>query len=142
VVVGRPADPESWRFERFDNLVDRLHAVDPERHPRDARTAFALDGLKLQRLLDDCAERAEELVAIAHSHPEFPAYFSATDQAAAAPFGAPSYPEATQLVVSVFGGEVREVKGFSWQEGDWVEHPLAGLPELPGAPAGAKPLEG
>ena len=38
----------------------------------------------------------------------------------------PSYPDATQVVVSVIDGEVRDVKAFRWQESarDFVEVPL------------------
>lgn len=138
VIVGPPGDAALQQFHPFPNLADRLHALDPERYPRDARTAYAMDPLKLQRLVDAAAERGEALLAIAHSHPEHASYFSATDRAAAAPFGSPTWPEAAQLVVSVFGGEVRDLKGFRWDEGaqDWPEIPLDGVPRLPGPPPG------
>ena len=52
VVVGQVDDPATHRFVAFENLADKLHAADPEAHPRDARTAFAMHPLKLQRLVD------------------------------------------------------------------------------------------
>lgn len=138
VIVGPPGEPAALRFVRFDNLQDQLHAQDPEAHPRDARTAYAMHPLKLQRLVDAAEARGHALVAIAHSHPDHPAYFSRTDQAAAAPWGTPTYPQTTQLVVSVFGGEVRDLKGFAWDGQGWAERPLAGVPALPGPPPGAR----
>ena len=121
VVIGRPGDPGSQVFHRMDNLADRLHEQDPTAFPRDARTAYAMHPLKLERLVTAAEARGEALLAICHSHPDHPAYFSATDQAAASPFGAPSYPDAVQLVVSVFGGEVRDLKGFVWDGAGWPE---------------------
>lgn len=137
VVLGHPGSVERQRFHRFDNLADRLHALDPERYPRDARTAYALDPLKLQRLLDAAEAEGIGLLALCHSHPEHPSYFSATDRAAAAPFGTPTFPNASQIVVSVFGGEVRDLKAFHWDGQDWIERPVEGLPALPGPPPGA-----
>lgn len=137
VVVGPREDPAAQRFVAFENQQDKLHALDPEAHPRDARTAYAMNPLKLQRLVDSEEAAGGALVAIAHSHPQHPSYFSDTDKRAAAPFGLPSFPDATQLVVSVFDGEVRDLKGFSWDGEAWLERPLAGLPALPGPPEGA-----
>lgn len=143
VVIGRRATPASARFVRFDNLADRLHALDPERYPRDSRTAYVLDPLKLDRMVSEAQERGEDLLAIVHSHPQYPAYFSATDRAAASPFGFPSYPDAAQVVVSVFDGVVRDLKAFAWDNTteDWLELPVTGLPPLPGPPPGAHRLE-
>ena len=142
LVVGRPADPASHRALALENLADRLHAQDPQTHPRDGRTAYVMDPLKVQRLADEAEARGEALVAIFHSHPQHPAYFSRTDQAAASPWGSPTWPDAWQLVVSVFDGEVRDLKGFTWDGAEevWEEGELLGLPPLPGPPPGARPL--
>ena len=138
VVLGAPDAPETWRFVRMDNLADRLHALDPVAFPRDARTAYAMDPLKLERMVDQAVARGEALIAILHSHPDHPSYFSATDRAAAAPFGLPTYPDAWQGVISVFEGEVCDLKAFVWDGADWAERPLDGLPPLPGPPPGAR----
>lgn len=140
VVIGPRDDPHKQRFVRFDNLQDRLHALDPEAYPRDARTAYAMDPLRLDRMLRDAESRGEALIAVVHSHPQHPAYFSATDRVAAAPFGAPSFPEAAQLVVSVHDRVVRELRAFAWDGADWVERRLGGVPALPGPVPGARIL--
>ncbi len=129
------------RFVAFENLATRLHAQDPVRHPRDGRTAYVLDALKLQRLLDAAEADGEALVALCHSHPECPSYFSETDQRAASPWGSPSFPEAVQVVVAVCGAEVVECRGFAWDGEGWPEVPLRGLPALPGPPPGAARLD-
>lgn len=139
VVLGPPDAPERWSYLHFDNLQDRLHGLDPQRYPRDARTAYAMDPLRLQRVVDAAEARGEALIAIVHSHPQHPSYFSATDRAAAAPFGLPSFPGAAQIVVSVYDREIRDLRAFSWdaEAEDWPERPIRGLPELPGPPPGA-----
>jgi len=141
VVIGVADRPASLRFVRFENLMDKLHAADPVQYPRDARTAYVLDALALQRLVERAQDAGEALVAICHSHPECPSYFSETDRRAASPWGSPSWPDAVQIVVAVFGGRVAECKGFRWDGAGWPEVPLAGLPDLPGAPPGAERLD-
>jgi proteasome lid subunit RPN8/RPN11 len=141
VVIGLAAVPQSLRFVRFDNQADALHAADPVGFPRDARTAYVLDALRLQRLIDAAEADGEGLVAICHSHPECPSYFSETDQRSASAWGSPSWPDAVQVVVAVFDGAVAECRGFKWDGTGWPEVPLTGLPELPGAPPGAQRLD-
>jgi proteasome lid subunit RPN8/RPN11 len=140
VILGSVSDAEVARFVPMPNLQGRLHTMDPMAYPRDARTAYAMDPLKLQRLIDAAEAQGEALLAIVHSHPGHPAYLSATDIAAATPFGLPTFPDAAQVVVAVFEREIAEVKAF-WHDGEaWVERPVSGLPTLPGPPAGAKRL--
>ena len=74
-------------------------------------------------------DRGELVIrAIYHSHPQHAAYFSAEDKKQATVWDEPSYPDATQIVVSVIDGEVRDTKAFRWQEAtrDFVEVPLDG----------------
>ena len=143
VILGDLENAATQQFHRFENLADRYHALDPERYPRDGRTAYAMDPLKLERLVDTSQARGLALLAIVHSHPQHASYFSATDRAAAAPFGLPTYAGAAQIVVSVFEAEVRDCKAFAWDglAEVWSERELSGLPRLPGPPAGA-PLSG
>ena len=62
----------------FENMQDKLHAIDPERFTRTSRTAYNLNSLKLERV------RSERQVRIIyHSHVECDAYFSEEDQAGA-----------------------------------------------------------
>jgi len=101
---------------RIRNVQDEMHGRDPSRFPRTARTAYAGHPGDLK----DALERAElpgfSLTAFYHSHPDHAAYFSEEDVGQATPFGEPSYPEAVQIVLSVYGREVRDVKAFAWSE--------------------------
>jgi proteasome lid subunit RPN8/RPN11 len=67
------------------------------------------------------------IVAIYHSHPQHDAYFSAEDRKQATIFDEPSYPDAAQIVVSVYDGKVKAVKAFGWNEAqrDFEEIALA-----------------
>ena len=141
IVLGRPGQPESSYFVAFENLQDRLHAADPASFPRDARTAYTMDALRLERTVDAAVAGGEKLIAILHSHPQHPSYFSQTDRAAACPFGFPTYPDTLQIVISVYDRVVHDLKAFSWDGADWQEEVVHGLPPLPGPPAGAAPLQ-
>ena len=95
------------------NIQDELHARDPERHPRDARTAYYIDPADLLRI-----GRKEgdgfTVAVIYHSHIDAGAYFSETDRRNALFGGEPSYPEATYVVTSVMGGRADAMAAFRW----------------------------
>ena len=66
------------------------------------------------------------LKAFYHSHPNHDAYFSAEDKAGATPFGEPTYPEAAQIVVSIYDRIVKRVRAYVWNPEcqDFVEVPV------------------
>jgi proteasome lid subunit RPN8/RPN11 len=115
IFVGRPGELARSYFVAFENMQDRLHAADPVSFPRDARTAYSMDALRLERFVDAAVARGEQLLAIIHSHPQHPSYFSRTDRAAACPFGFPTYPDALQIVISVYDRVVHDLKAFRWE---------------------------
>src|SRR5678815_783374 len=82
IVYGPKGSPAADQAVAGTNIQDRLHAEDPVRHTRDARTAYNLDApdlFKMQKSLrgDTPAK------SIYHSHVDVGAYFSETDRAAA-----------------------------------------------------------
>lgn len=95
------------------NVQDALHARDPLRHPRDARTAYYIDPHDLLAI-----GRAEtegwSVAVIYHSHIDAGAYFSETDRRQALLDDQPTYPEAVYLVASVVAGRVEAVAAFQW----------------------------
>ena len=100
------------------NIQNRLHAEDPARHPRDARTAYNLDApdlFKLQKSL-----RGPEPVKIVyHSHVDVEhgradgAYFSETDQNVATMDGEPTFP-VEYVVIDVRADRVAGAAQFAW----------------------------
>ena len=103
-----------------------MHTKDPARYPRTARTAYTGHAGELHAALERAEAPGCRLLAFYHSHPDHAAYFSEEDVVQATPFGEPSYPEAFQVVVSVFDGRVREAKAFSWSatKSTYVEVPV------------------
>ena len=95
------------------NVQNELHARDPERHPRDARTAYYIDPadlLRIGRLEGD----GFTVSVIYHSHINAGAYFSETDRRNAMLGDEPSYPQTTYVVTSVREGRVDAMAAFKW----------------------------
>ena len=110
VILGRGADR---RLLRCRNVQNELHARDPERHPRGARTAYHIDPqdlLRIGRLESD----GFGVAIIYHSHVDAGAYFSETDRRQALIGDEPSYPGTTYLVTSVMAGRVEATTAFRW----------------------------
>ena len=117
---------ENLKVVPMENIQNRLHAEDPQQHTRDAKTAYCFDPKVMMEVLDQHEEAGLPLWAIYHSHPDHDAYFSATDGAAAAPFGEPSFPGVAHIVLSVRDGKAVDQKAFDWSPSaeEFVEVPL------------------
>lgn len=114
------------RAQRLRNLQNELHDRDPKTHPRTAAIAYNMDVRVLDSLLLEARKIGYTLKAFYHSHPNHPAYFSPEDRDAATPFGEPTYPEAAQIVASVYDRKVKIIKAFAWssEKTDFVEVPI------------------
>jgi len=115
----------STRALPIRNVQDEMHEKDPAAYPRTARSAYAGHPADLRAALDLADSPGCSLVAFYHSHPDHDSYFSAEDTAMATPFDEPSYPDALQLVVSVYDRRVRVTRAFAWSAADaaYVETP-------------------
>ncbi len=124
VIVAGPDGGE--RVIELRNVQDEMHARDPERYPRTARTAYTPDAAEFKRAHDLWETPGNRLLAFYHSHPDHDAYFSDEDVAQATPLGEPSYPQAVQIVVSVREGRAGDMKAYRWDEmsASFVETPL------------------
>jgi proteasome lid subunit RPN8/RPN11 len=111
------------RAQRLRNIQNELHAKDPKTHPRTAAIAYNMDVRVLDSLLLEAGKLGYTLKAFYHSHPNHDAYFSQEDRDAATPFGEPSYPEAIQIVVSVYESVIKKILAFAWsdEQRDFVE---------------------
>ena len=108
------------RLLRCRNVQDQLHARDPVRHPRDARTAYYIDPQDLL-LIGRLESEGFAVAVIYHSHVDAQergggtgAYFSETDRQQALLGGQPMYPKATYVVTSVVGGRIEALAAFRW----------------------------
>ena len=124
IVVGSSSTQQVYRCR---NLQDELHGQDPETHPRTSREAYALDRRELDMILKGAAARGEKVIAFYHSHIDCGAYFSAMDKEVQTVFGEPEFPDALHLVVSVYEGQVSEIRGFLWnaEKQDFIALPAA-----------------
>jgi len=110
VIVTRGAER---RLVRCRNVQDDLHARDPERYPRDARTAYYIDPQDLLRI-GRLEGEGYAVAVIYHSHVDAGAYFSETDRRQALVGDEPAYPGATYVVTSAVQGRVAAMAAFQW----------------------------
>ena len=115
IVVGNPDDNRDNVVYRCENIQNKLHEKDPENFTRDARTAYNISALELQKLLSEAGSKGRVFKVLYHSHPEHDAYFSEEDTRMALFDGeTPIYPGTQYLVVSVYGEKVRDQALFGW----------------------------
>jgi proteasome lid subunit RPN8/RPN11 len=107
---------------RCENRQDALHAEDPERFPRDSRTAYNLgprDLLFLDKSLTSKDGRRVEVIY--HSHVDVGAYFSDEDVRAALFDGEPLYPVDYLVVDAKSDGTIGGAKLFRWDGSTFAE---------------------
>jgi len=112
VVFGPRGAPAADRAVACVNTQNDLHAMDPIKNPRDARTAYNLGAGDLFKLSKSLRGEAPAKI-IYHSHVDVGAYFSDTDQAAAVMDGEPSYP-VEYVVIDVKKDGVGGAAQFTW----------------------------
>ena len=112
VVVARG---DERRRLRCRNVQNDLHARDPERNPRTARTAYHIDPQDLLRI-GRLESEGFGVAVIYHSHVDAGAYFSETDRRQALMDGEPTYPGTIYLVTSVVAGRVEATTAFQWDD--------------------------
>ncbi len=127
VLEGSPAGQQVVPMR---NAYDRYHQKDPERFPRTSATAYLFDPLEWLRVSEQADRDARQVAVVFHSHCDVGAYFSAEDQAMAAPEGEPLLPGVAYLVVAVDGRKASGAKLFRFEEKEFREHPIA-LPVSP-----------
>ena len=97
-----------------ENIQNKVHAQDPERYTRDAKTAYTIDPKQMEAVQKQAADKGLEIISIFHSHPEHGVYFSDEDKGMAAPWGEPLFPSISYVVVSVYDGQVKNASDFYW----------------------------
>ena len=126
---GPAGDTRCDEHVRMINTANKLHAIDPERYFRTARTFFSFNEKKFADAVDASAREGRPVKVLYHSHLDAGAYFSPTDAAVmsmgeppAVEGGAivmgpgPAWPLAF-LVTSVRAGVIDGHGLFVWDEG-------------------------
>jgi proteasome lid subunit RPN8/RPN11 len=111
IVTG---DEHSQAAHFCENIQNRLHAEDPERYPRDARTAYVIEREEVEKIIAFAKEQGKGVNAFYHSHVNHEAYFSVTDVEAQTVFGEPEFPDALHIVISVINKKIHDIKCFQW----------------------------
>src|SRR5262249_55341487 len=122
VVLARGAER---RLLRCRNAQNELHGRDPQRHPREARTAYYIDPKDLLRSGDLEGEGFGVAVILrsdidAWGPGKGGAYFSETDRRQALVGGEPAYPAAVYGVTSVVTGRIDGMAAFRWNGVDFA----------------------
>jgi proteasome lid subunit RPN8/RPN11 len=109
-----------------ENIQNRLHKEDPDRYPRDARTAYVIHRDEADQIISSAQEKGKRVIAFYHSHVDHEAYFSVTDVEAQTVFGEPEFPDAPHIVISVMNRKIHDIKCFTWdkEKKDFVDVPL------------------
>ena len=116
LLVGQKGQNSVTEFIPVKNRYDEMHARYPETYPRTAKTAYLIDPMEQQRIFGEALKTGEEVKAIFHSHTDHDAYFSEEDQQVACPWGEPMVPGVSYLVVSIWGGRLKETNEFFWDD--------------------------
>jgi len=126
ILLIRRGNPADRLLVRCRNAQDEMHAKDPEKYPRTARTAYYIDHKDLLHVGRREAQ-GYDVAVIYHSHIDVDAYFSPTDRQNALMTGEPPYPDAVYVVLSVLKGKVASSAAFAWDANtrDFVELPPA-----------------
>ena len=113
-VLLRAGRSGPWRCRPLRNVQDALHAEDPVRFARTARTAYAFEPREWLHVLQDAERRGEALRCVFHSHVDGGVEFSAEDRRQAAPGGQPLLPGVCYLVVAVRRGRAEGAALYHW----------------------------
>lgn len=102
-------------FRPCENAHGQTSHVVESASARTQETAYVIAGDDLKELAETYDRSDTPPRIIYHSHPNGRAYFSDTDQLAAAPFGTPSY-ELQHVVIGVTTDGVTEAAQFDWDD--------------------------
>jgi proteasome lid subunit RPN8/RPN11 len=124
LLIGEKRNDSVSEFVPIKNIYNEMHERYPDNYPRTAKTAYLIDPMEQQRIFDEAEKNGMEVKSIYHSHTDHDAYFSEEDRLVATPWGEPTYPGVSYLVVSIYKGELKEINEFLWNESrkDFIEN--------------------
>ena len=101
-VLSGPKDADGVdRWHPIANVLNQMHAEDPERYPRTGKDGYFMDPAELMRLDRTLGKEGRKVKAIVHSHVDVGAYFSQEDKTRALWAGEPIMPGMFYLVCGV-----------------------------------------
>lgn len=126
IVIGPKDKKRAIGVFPVQNLQDDLHQEDPERYPRDAKTAYHMDPREVKIVEKEAASKGFDIKIYYHSHPDHGIYFSEEDKAMACPWGEPNDPDVGFVVIGVDNGKNSGASLFYWsdEKKDFLERKL------------------
>ena len=101
-VLSGPADGDAVdAWHPIANVLNAMHAEDPQRYPRTAAEGYFMDPAAMMRLEKALAAQGRAVKVIVHSHVDVGAYFSQEDKTRALWAGEPLLPGIAYLVCGV-----------------------------------------
>ena len=102
VLAGPESDPLALTAAHpVRNILNRLHAEDPQRYPRTAAHGYVLDPKEHMLLERKLSREGQAIRVIFHSHVDVGAYFSEEDQRRALWEGEPLFPDVAYLICGI-----------------------------------------
>ena len=89
------------QFYPLENIINQLHAQNPQHWPRNSRNGYVIDPQAFLKLQNQLQKKHQAIKIYMHSHIDVGAYFSEEDQQRASLKGQPLLPEALYLVCAV-----------------------------------------
>ena len=114
IIAGLTETKKNDVLFRCTNIQNKLHEMDSETYPRNAKTAYNIDPRELFKVFNEIESRGMVLKTFYHSHPDHDAYFSDEDKKMALFDGEPTYPDAKHFVISVYNNVVKDEALFGW----------------------------
>lgn len=116
LLIGE-GDAWATRAVRITNVMTKMHVADPKTFPRDARHAYYMSEVEYLKATQQAEAAGAFVSAVYHSHFGQGCYLS-TDDVAFATHPLFPFPEASQIVVSLLAGKVKETGVFEPRLGD------------------------
>ena len=113
----------------IDSVIDNSYPTKNsliETNIAKSRRRFEMDSKDQISALKEIQQNELTLSGIYHSHPHSKSYFSSKDKELALIFGAPPYPNASYIVVSVKDNIIGEINSFKYDEPskDFIEETI------------------
>jgi proteasome lid subunit RPN8/RPN11 len=132
LLFARQGSEAALSAQCMENLADKLHERNPEDFPQSGHDYFSLNERQAQRFAAEAAARGERWLAIFHSHIDCGAYFSAEDQAMAAPGGVPVDAQMWHVVMECAHKQVVAARAYRWDGSQYQGHDLPGFSQRQG----------
>ena len=126
MVIGPKDKKKAIGVFPIKNLQDELNQQDPERYPRNAKTAYHMDPRGIKIVEKEAKSKGFDIKIYYHSHPDHGIYFSEEDKAMACPWGEPNDPKVGFMVIGVEKGKNIGASLFYWdgEKKDFLERKL------------------